>query len=384
MGINKPFIYSSLLAFFMLSCTIGFGQIKVEKATAGTPALQGAVYYTLPATQFVVTLQIEKTQNYKGPFADLAPEMLGVKEVIKYNSTTYRILDTRIQAQVVPDASQLYQLVMEGKTSKESQSTHLGFSASGLITAWEDTAKLQVMPTVKMHTGDVLADGRTLRFRYAMEPLMVEQVDTIIRKIAIDTSTVERVEYRRTRVEQPLEIRARHASDKIMQIREERYNLLTGYQEVAYPAGTMKIMVDELRKMEDELISLFKGCSVSHIEEVSFLVQPKADERRLEMGLFSSTEGVRTSGGDGEKIVAEWLAHGLVDQLPEEEAGKGLVYRIPEPCLLVVKVGQQELAKKSVSVSQFGRTARMPAHPVAKQVQIDPQTGMLRRILLEQ
>ena len=64
---------------------------------------------------------------------------------------------------------------------------------------------------------------------------------------------------KRTMVEKSPEQKAREAADFISKIKEDRFNLLTGYQEVSYNQETLEYMDTQLKLLEKEYMKLFTG-----------------------------------------------------------------------------------------------------------------------------
>jgi len=70
--------------------------------------------------------------------------------------------------------------------------------------------------------------------KYSADISVFEKVDTIIRKINVDTMTVERQYYKRTMIEKTPEQKAQEAADFITKIKDNRFTLISGTSEVNY------------------------------------------------------------------------------------------------------------------------------------------------------
>ncbi len=76
-------------------------------------------------------------------------------------------------------------------------------------------------------------------FVFQAETNLYEKTDTVIRKVVVDTVTVEKMYFEKKWVEKSTEKKAVEAANMISKIRENRFNLITGYHEIAFDAGTM-------------------------------------------------------------------------------------------------------------------------------------------------
>src|SRR5690606_24529323 len=113
------------------------------------------------------------------------------------------------------------------------------------------------------------------------QPRVLEKVDTIIRRISVDTSTFEDVFIKRSVSERSAEQLAKEAAELIRKIDDNKFNLITGYQEVNYSKDAMEFMISQLEKTKQEYLALFRGVSRTSIAKHVFYVTPGNDQEGM-------------------------------------------------------------------------------------------------------
>ena len=247
-----PFIF--ILLGFLLNP--GFSQINVFHIDNNLNLTKKeGVFYSLPRTVIRIDVNIDRIENYKGPYSEYALKYLGLKNVVMVNSVEYKITGMTVTTSQQPDPDQYYFLELAGKLSKDEKAGLLSFTESGLIlgTIPEriDTVAKEEKIINKEEPGlatekDVFPEV----FKYSADVNFFEKVDTIIRKVNIDTMTLERQYLKRTVIEKSPEQKAKEASDYIVKIKDNRFNLISGFQEVNYNRETLEYMDSQLKQIE--------------------------------------------------------------------------------------------------------------------------------------
>ncbi|MCX6246982.1 MAG: DUF4831 family protein [Bacteroidetes bacterium] len=240
----------------------GFSQINVFHIDNNSlPAGKEGVFYSLPRTVLRIDVNIDRIENYKGPYSEYALKYLGLKNVVMTNSVEYKITGMKVTTSQQPDPDQYYFLELSGKLAKDDRAGLLSFTESGLILGtvpeMVDTLAKEEKTINKEEPGlatekDVFPEV----FKYSADVNFFEKVDTIIRKVNIDTMTLERQYLKRTVVEKSPEQKAKEASDYIVKIKDNRFNLISGFQEVNYNKETLEYMDAQL-KHPDLLLLLY-------------------------------------------------------------------------------------------------------------------------------
>ena len=90
-----------------------------------------------------------------------------------------------------------------------------------------------------------------------------------------------------------METAASAAADQLMNIRQKRYQILTGDTDMSLSGESLKLTLDEFSREEDELLKLFLGYTVSNPVKGEFILVPsKADESSVYVAFRISENGL--------------------------------------------------------------------------------------------
>lgn len=369
-----------LLLAFPVATT---AQVNVSRIEAGfNMGEKEGIVYALPRTVVGVEVTVEQKELLAGPLRNYAKEYMGIENYIAADASSYAITDIKITTHAEPDPGQYYFISLQEKSSRQAWKTLFRLSGTGLISSID---------------GDIppaAASGKTLPLTVGRDEAMkifqknaslniYPRVDTIVRTINIDTVTIEDYTFRTSMTAMPLELKAKEIAALIEKIRNDRYNLLTGYQEVNYSEGAIRFMSDELQKLEQEYLRLFTGVAVTKQLTYSFSWLPAEKDAGSEEPLFrfSESKGI-TEGGSGDQATITITPSGNTDLLNTgNSSGKGLYYRLPEQSEIVIMLDGKSVARMNAPISQFGKIAVLPS--VAYDVEFDEQTGGIRSVKLD-
>ncbi len=377
-----------ILMQFILTCSI-FAQINVLRIdNNAAPQTKEGIFYALPRTVVKIDVNIDRIENYKGPYADFALRFLGLKNVVPANTVDFSISGITITTYAEPDPDQYYFVEMGEKISKGERATILSLSDAGVIIGtiperMEDLNKIPAATPQEEMQANADKDVFGELFKYSADVSVFEKVDTIIRKINIDTLTVERQYYKRTMVEKSPEQKAKEAADFISKIKENRFNLISGAQEVNYNKETLEYMDTQLKTMEKEYLKLFTGISLSKRLTFSYKYIPLPNQINTEIPIFKflKSKGVIDLDEPGGKIVTIRIQRvgntntvaNYLNKAVKEINTQGFSYRIPELANVTVKVDESTQKEKQCLVSQLGVVANLPASKW--KVQFHQETG---------
>ena len=377
-----------ILMQFILTCSI-FAQINVLRIdNNAAPQTKEGIFYALPRTVVKIDVNIDRIENYKGPYADFALRFLGLKNVVPANTVDFSISGITITTYAEPDPDQYYFVEMGEKISKGERATILSLSDAGVIIGtiperMEDLNKIPAATPQEEMQANADKDVFGELFKYSADVSVFEKVDTIIRKINIDTLTVERQYYKRTMVEKSPEQKAKEAADFISKIKENRFNLISGAQEVNYNNETLEYMDTQLKTMEKEYLKLFTGISLSKRLTFSYKYIPLPNQINTEIPIFKflKSKGVIDLDEPGGKIVTIRIQRvgntntvaNYLNKAVKEIKTQGFSYRIPELANVTVKVDESTQKEKQCLVSQLGVVANLPASKW--KVQFHQETG---------
>jgi len=395
---KKRHLSVSLLLFaFLLSGTGAFAQLKAYHITGNdVPPGQQGVVYALPRTVVNIEVTIDRIENYKGPYADYAQRYLGLKNVVMNNSVEYAISGITITTSPEPDPEQYYFVETGAKQAKGQKAGLLRLSDAGLILGTIPDPSDTLVKTVVINKGGNLPtvsekDIFPEVFKYYADVSVFEKVDTIIRKVSIDTMTMERQFLKRTMVEKSPEQKAKEAADFISKIKDNRFNLITGYQEVNYNRETLEYMDTQLKIMEKEYMKLFTGISVHKTLSFRYKYIPIANQINTEIPIFkfSRTKGTMDLDEAGGKVITIKIQRvgntnnvsSYLGRAPKEEKEQGIYYRIPELARVIVKLDDNSTEDTQCLVNQLGLVTNLPVDKW--KVLFHEETGGIKGLLIE-
>ncbi|HNY02659.1 MAG TPA: DUF4831 family protein, partial [Bacteroidales bacterium] len=291
---------------------------------------------------------------------------------------------------------QYYFIQMGEKSGKGEKEAILSLGKSGIILGTLPGSAQHETPSMPLAQGisaqeDPARDAFGELFKYSADISVFEKVDTIIRKINIDTMTVERQYYKRTMVEKSPEQKAKEAADFISKIKENRFNLLSGTQEVNYNRETLEYMDDQLGHMEKEYLNLFTGITIHKALTFTYKYIPVPNQINTEIPIFrfQPSKGIIDLDETGGKVVTirvQRVGHtnavaGYLGKAPKSEKAQGLSYRIPELAKVSVKLDENTQEETQCLVSQLGVVTTLPAG--RWKVDFHEETGGIRSLEIQ-
>ncbi len=392
----KKLFVTAIMVQLLAGCTL-FGQINVLHIdNNAVPLTKEGIFYSLPRTVVKVDVKIDRIENFKGPYSDFALRFLGLKNVISANSIDYKISEITISTYPEPDPDQYYFIELGDKISKGEKDGLLTLSDAGLILGTiagnSDTLTGMVQVRKSGQTSqDNEKDAFGELFKYSADVSVFEKVDTIIRKINIDTMTVERQYLKKTIIEKSPEQKAREAADFISKIKDNRYTLISGQQEVNYNRETLEYMDVQLKTMEKEYLKLFTGVSVHKSMSFSYKYIPIPNQINTEIPIFKflRSKGVIDLDEPGGKVVTIKIQRvgntntvaSYLRKAEKETKVHGFSYRIPELARVTVKLDENIQEETQCLVGQLGVVTWLPANKW--EVQFHKETGGIKGLKIQ-
>jgi hypothetical protein len=156
-------------------------------------------------------------------------------------------------------------------------------------------------------------------------------------------------------------------ADLILKLRKRRVKLMMGEYDY-HPDGTaLKVIVTELTKQEEELMSNFIGIKTHETKNFYYSFAPTGSFSK-EMLWFSEDKGVsETPTGGASAVSVSVSTKESVAQVGEirstEKITNSIYFRSPVVAQVSVKTGNTVLAELKVPVFQVGRLQQMPIMP---------------------
>jgi len=383
-----PACFFATLMIVASSCSTSINVKHVVSADSEKIKNEG-VYYSLPKTVVTVEANISKIYKIKGPYADYANKLLGLTNVITENSSSFSLDNMKIDSYSMPDPDQYYFVEIPNSCHKRN-SVLLQLSESGIISSINDLNKLNERPNslvIPVDTSDYPAVPAVQTFANLN---VAATFDTIIEKIDMDTMMLQKKTIKKIYVEKTEEQKAKEAADLIMKIKENEFNLLTGYSEVNYSKESIEYMYKQLKKMEMDYLNLFTGITVTRHYKFYYKYDQLASKNELNVPLFrfSSKEGITdTSNANGEIVYLK------IDKLENSKTLEsfnnakqnakrkrhGFYYRIPEYAKVSVFYEDKVKAESNIPVSQYGVVSELPSTKKMKALYY-PNTGALKTV----
>jgi len=386
-----PFLF---MFFVSLSAQTQVNVYHIDQSTI--PQTQEGIFYSLPRTVVNIEVTIDRIENYKGPYAEYALRYLGLQNVVAENSVGFKIVGISITTSSEPDPEQYYFVELGEKASKTEKAGLLCLSESGLILGTfpgEHDTNEAVAGIMESPGGTALSETDVFPeiFKYYADMSVFEKVDTIIRKVSIDTMTLEKQYLKRTMVEKSPEQKAKEAADFISKIKENRFNLLIGYQEVSYNQETLEYMDTQLKLLEMEYMKLFTGISIHKTYTFHYKYIPLPGQINTEVPIFKfiSTRGVIDLGDVGGRAVTVKVQRvgntnqvsSYLNRAVKENKTQGFYYRIPELARITVKQNEDTFTETQCLINQLGIITYLPVRNW--KVRFHGETGGLKAIVID-
>jgi hypothetical protein len=355
--------------------------LNVKHATESTAA-QGYFYF-LPRTVVAVDVAITKTISQPGPFAQYAESLLGLEQVIRTPSVDHSISEINIHSYAEPDPDHLYFIEDDLQNSK----MNLSLSETGLIQSVNKPFNSGEFMRSLGESKEYGHFGSEATFNYFIDINLQEKIDTILERVRLDTITVERQTLRRSWVEKSTDIRAKEVAEHILKIRDERFNLITGFAEITYSKEAIAYMYEEMIKKENDYLALFTGITSASTIRYRYTFTPDLNlpEGPHELFYFSVHDGVMEQNVPGsipvsihvKRNTTSDMVANIVKQAQNRGSGQhGFFYRIPEHSNISIFEGNRPRAEARMLINQYGIVTSLP--PSLMEIEFYPNTGSIK------
>lgn len=366
----------SLAAFLLLGAASAYPQYVTTPASEAHPEKDDGVFYSLPKNIIRVSVVVEETQNHKGPYSDYCSKFLGTSDYIKSDSKSYRIVDVNTAIGVMPDKDAQF-FVYTKQTDEKNKTVNYPLSIcltdEGLL-AGVGYSNFELKNESKI-TRTVISNSEEIEFKYFAEQNFFKTADTTVRKITIDTTVVFINDIQDTIAYLTFEQKAKRAAQKLSLIRENRFNIITGFNEVPYEHNTVLVMSNELRKMEKEYLELFVGKSVKRLVEKQFYIIPERGRQQQTVCRFSKETGFE---GQGEELTISFSPAGQQTNRIPDATNNRIICRNPLYSTISITYKAEKLCENHFPISQFGEYVLVPLN--GTKLIINPKNGQVINI----
>lgn len=370
-----------------------FGQVNVlEVSNPARQPVSNGIYYMLPRTSLKIEVVVKTEQNARGPLAEYANRYLGITDAILADNTSYTISKVAITPIPEPDPEQVYFIETTPPDPKEAGKLSVLTDESGFLLSVNTLDDFNSLPAKVVKK--ITIEGEEFHMDNADEFAPAERVkiitDTILRRIAVDTTLVEQLSFRTRATDKTDADLAAETMEKIEELREARFRLLTGFQETPYETGTLIYMDEELKKLEEEYLAMFRGKSRRFFEYYTYYYIPAATHEKLTVPLFrfSSVNGIgniESGNGDVAGLLIEpagtgALIEGFSGAVPSLSAVNGIAFRVPAAAKVTLNIGKEIIHTEQITINQLGAIQRLPVRKF--KAEFSPATGSITKLVL--
>ena len=312
----------------------------------------GYLTYSLPSTTIVLDVEAVQEKFYAGPYAKYAEKFLGIKARQK-DETLYHLAEVSMSSCVEADQNRRYSLNVE---KGNIDGSFLSLTTGGFVSLYDFQAESQ-----KEFTAKGSSCPKEKSFDYD--------------KVSIMQSML---------VGKTIEQRASEVADVILELRTQRYQIITGDTDATYSGEAMGAAVAEISRLEAEYLRLFIGYSEYQTQQMRFEVIPSAEQEEQIYIAFrlSDTDGLVPADNYSGKPVTMWITvpqfaqtHEQValskdkkgNEIPDKAKKEVLAhYRIPAMCAIKLMDGANVLLQGRLPIYQLGQESSMPINVILK------------------
>ena len=354
-----------LLAFSCASSNKLTDSNSVILPLSDSAALRNAgIVYGLPRTVFTVVVEMERTIEKPGPYAQFADDLLGLTDVIKNESESWSVESITVKTRDELDPSEFYVI----SSTSLFQTNVLSLRKEGLI--------LDLNPSIYNSAekqGSINESGKiqSHSFDLGSDEYFQLQRDTAYKRMNVDSSFV-RVPYivekkRKLAVDQLAE----KAAKRLMELRDGKHLILTGEANV-FPQSDAAI--NEINRLEKAYTELFTGKTIKETFSFSYQLIPQKTMigKPVTLFQFSDLTGPVTGTMKGGKpvtveLIPEKKTRGLtvinrIQTRSEAKKYDKLFYRVPDVVDIKISLGSEKLFDSRKLIYQFGEVIQLPAN----------------------
>lgn len=326
-----------------------------------TLSLRGYVY-SLPQTSFILNMEVVRTRTIHGPYYRFAEKLLSIKDVPVRSSSAYRISKVQLKSFEEADPDNIY--LVRQITGQTDLSPLLRLGREGLV--YE--ARQGVPAGKPIYLPDASHEG-PLFTELSMERNTAMSIDTFYKTILTDTSFIRVPVLKEQLMVKTIDEKAEEAADFILELRYERFMMLTGNNNTQ----VSDYSVQRLDEIEREYLELFIGKSFEERFQYTYYITPSGDGvfENIEILEFSENRGILEEGAGDSKVLSMSIRKTgktdlLKDPLQREKLPvqtNALYYRVPDVAEVEISLGGRTLLNDRYPVCQYGVILSMPIGP---------------------
>ena len=329
-----------------------------------TALRDGSIVYGLPRTVFTVVVNMERTIEKPGPYAQFAEDLLGLTDAIKNEDESWSIESITVKSHDELDPSQYYVI----SSTSLFQTNVLSLKKEGLI--------LDLNPAIyysREKQGAMSESGnlQARSFDLGSDEYFQTQRDTAYKRLNVD-STFVRIPYIVEKKKKlPLDQLAEKAAKRLLELRDGKHLILTG-EATVFPQSDAAI--NEINRLERAYTELFTGKTLKETFTFSYLLIPQKTMVGKPVTLFQfsdKTGPVTGTANSGKPITVEFTPEKKTKDITilnraqarsESKKFDKLFYRVPDVVDLKISLGSNKLFDSRKLIYQFGEVIQLPAN----------------------
>ena len=364
---KKLFLILSLIASLSLEA-----QFVTTLAKNVPETQEDGMYYYLPRNVIRLEFTVEETDYYIGPYAEFASKLMGISDYIKENKTEFNVKSVDIQVISELDPNAAYCMSLDEKSKEPLPNIILNNDGVILALGYENIS------TELMNCGNTFIDNDLHK-----DKPVISFVDIFDSDFESDDDEEEGSANKKITKED----RAKLALEKLARVRNAYLDLMSGEQEVAN-GNSLPIMVENIKSIENEYVSLFKGKTVKNTYKKVIYFKPEENQVNATVSIakLSNTDGIVDNAGKGETIKIQFESKNMqtnINKLSDEvltaSQTNKIFYRIPAKSNVKVIIGNKILTEQMLTISQFGVIRTMSVKN--NRVLFDHNTGQIISVI---
>lgn len=324
----------------------------------------GSIVYGLPRTGFTVVVDMERTIEKPGPYAQFADDLLGLTDVIKNESESWSIEGITVKSHDELDPSEFYVI----SSTSLFQTNVLSLRKEGLIL---DLNPAIYHSTEKQGSENESNDIQSHSFDLGSDEYFMVQRDTAYKRLNVDSSFIRIPYIVEKKKKLTIDQLAEKAAKRLMELRDGKHLILTG-EATVFPQSDAAI--NEINRLEKAYTELFTGKIVKETFTFSYKLIPQKTMvgKPVTLFQFSDLTGPVTGTMKGgkpvtlelipEKKTKDLTIINRVQTKSDAQKYDKLFYRVPDVVEIKISFGSEKLFDSRKLIYQFGEVIQLPAN----------------------
>ncbi|MFZ4412225.1 MAG: DUF4831 family protein [Bacteroidales bacterium] len=385
---KKIFYLLGMLSILVFSCNSSYQVMHVSKNTNTTE--KAGFYYALPKTFIKVNFIVDQQEEVKGPYSDFAKKYFGLNNVIAQNSMKYKIKAVNIETYAEADSSQYYFV--------ECNDSKIGIQLNRLGNIKTVNPSINASSSIQKQTETDSANNSNTDdypelFKMYANSSLYEKTDTFYKPYKVYNSIIFEKIYKTSLIEKPTEQKVKEIADLITKIKDNRFSLLIGDQEVN-DKKSIEFMYTELQNLENEYMKLFTGITLNHTLTYQYIYLPEKDFTcnisKAILCKFSAEKGIiDKSMPIGDPIYIQTTDNKYTESVNQfnnekkklQKGKQGFYYRMPAYTTIDILSNNILLQTSKQFIAQLGVILSVPNNN--SYLRYDENTGGLREIQIK-